>query len=427
MNQEFIDDTMNQVPNEPQNKIRFYLVIMKKLKKFRWLLSLIYLLYVVVLALIMVFVLVTAQGSSSIGAGYFAMTLLGLMVADFFPGTFMLYQLIDAMPPNFLLFFFQRGYSMFFFAIILNFIVFYLIGLLIDKRKTIIERMKKISLVGYVVILGVILFIGGLFFYNYYKSTSTGWMIEENPNNQLSEPKLLMDRQIVSKKLSEIPLKYIYLERPDGIRYPELYFSPDGTQFAYEATIADFGGVTENGLVINNEILQGLTVDSFSFSPDSKHYAYTAYDQKVNSGRVVVIDDKRQSYLLPSSVSDGVIFSPDSKHYVYEIEMPGYNSAMLIDNHVGPKYSYVSSFAFSPDSRHYLYVGNNVDQQTGAQNSYLIIDGKITKDVEPGSWMNLKFSPDSQTITYIFDQANGLSIFINGQQDKKSYDQVGSL
>ncbi len=424
MDEEFINSITNLSPDGSSDKIRSHLIIIKKLKQFMWLLPFIYLLYVIVLFLMIILVLTLTSG---IGGGYFAMGLLALLVADFLPGPFILGLIINIVPPN-LLFPFQGGYFLFFLAIALNFVTFSLIGFLIDRRKTIIEWMKKISLIGYAVILVVILMLGGLVFYSSHKSNFVEWTIKENPINQLSESKLFMDHQIMSKKLSEIPLKYIGLDRPDGIKYPTLYFSNDGTQFAYKTTLFSFGGVVENGLVINNETLPGLTVVSFSFSPDSRHYAYTAYGQEVNSGQFIIIDDKRQNYNLPDSGSNDIIFSPDSKHYAYQIEMPGYTSAILIDDQIGPKYSYISSnFAFSPDSKHYLYVGNNVDDQTGTKNSHLIIDGKIIQDIDPGSLEYLTFTPDSQKIAYISRQANGLSVFINEQQDKNNYDQLGSL
>jgi len=404
MDQEFVDDTTNPTPNGSQNKTQ---TIFKKLKKLCLLLPLFYLCYIGILVLLIIF----ASRVEGIGAGYFAMGLLSLLVADFLPGSFILSQIINFIPPN-LLFPFRGDYFLFFIAIIFNFVAFYLIGLLIDKRKTIIKRMKNISPVGYVVILGVILLVGGFFFYTSNKSTVAGWIIEENSNNQLGQSKLLTDHQIISKKLSEIPLKYINLENPDGIRYPTLYFSNDGTQFAYEI---------KNGLVINNEMLQGLGIYNFSFSPDSGHYAYTAvsrevYGGKVTGGEFIVIDDKKQSYSLPSRMSDGVIFSPDSKHYAYEIEMPGYNSAMLIDNHVGPKYSYNSSFAFSPDSKHYAYVGTNIDPPS----RILIVDGKVTKNIDP---YFLVFSPDGQKLAYVM----GSFVFVNDVRDKNSYEYLGPL
>jgi Tol biopolymer transport system component len=133
-------------------------------------------------------------------------------------------------------------------------------------------------------------------------------------------------------------------------------FSPDSKHIAY--VVAD---TAENSFVVVDgeagKNYQKIMEDSITFSPDSKRVAYVASE----NGKLFLVLDRRERkefvYYWWSPILSRPLFSPDSKRIAYVAVEPVTNEYFVVlDGLAGKRYRSIKSPAFSPDSAHLAYV-----------------------------------------------------------------------
>jgi Tol biopolymer transport system component len=155
------------------------------------------------------------------------------------------------------------------------------------------------------------------------------------------------------------------VDRKEGKKYAKISFSPRSL-FSPDSERVVYGVQTDNGqfVVLFDETESEKhydRVDDFIFSPDSKHFAYTAV---MGNKWFVVVDGKEQKKYdeVPS-----LIFSPDSKHLAY-VAFRDKKQFVVLDGVEGKQYDGIfkvggvgiAKFIFdSPDALHYLAVNGN--------------------------------------------------------------------
>ncbi len=191
---------------------------------------------------------------------------------------------------------------------------------------------------------------------------------------------------------------------------PGLRVSPDGTRVAYvdyipgqepedelsPAPVAVFvdGKEPEQRFDYDGESGEAgieLEISSLIFSPDSRHYAYQAFD---NGDTYVFLDGRKTSGGDESCGSDPR-FSPDGKRFAY---IDGCNRVAVIDGRRGKEYdNAVHSITFSPDSKRVAYVGST-QQLTDV---VAVVDGQEGKSYGDVRGESFRFSPDSKRLAYV--------------------------
>jgi Tol biopolymer transport system component len=184
------------------------------------------------------------------------------------------------------------------------------------------------------------------------------------------------------------PSWHMYRENLNGVRsYHIDQFSPDGQRVAYRASNNEGRGF----VVVDNTTghLYDLTV-AYTFSPDSRHFAYIA---KADNDYFVV--------------RDGI----EGKHYQGEISLP----------------------VFSPDSQKLAYIVGADDEYRVVINS---IEGKSYDEImfdNRGDIPGITFSPDSRQIAYVAgtydtseDRYRRFTV-INGVEGENQYDRISGV
>lgn len=238
----------------------------------------------------------------------------------------------------------------------------------------------------------------------------------------------------------------------DGIAgngYSDIYldfsmFSPDSTRVAYRAMNFGEDSPADNTwfVVIDGE--QGneyQTVESITFSPDSKHIAYIADGsvhldrEKVNipagsmvykenslvfspdSNRLVcvVTSDGRQSVVVDGVPGQGynsienIVYSPDGRHLAYAAQTEN-GWCIVTDGVPGKSYESVENLVYSPDSSHIAFIAKEGLQLNARDRRYFaVLDGKESEK-QTNKISNLTFSPDSNHLIYISEENISISM-----------------
>jgi Tol biopolymer transport system component len=250
-------------------------------------------------------------------------------------------------------------------------------------------------------------------------------------------------------------------ENSNGVRsYYINEFSPDGQRVAYRAS-TDAGKVF---VVVDNTTgqLYDMTV-AYTFSPDSRHFAYIAkagndyfvvrdgIEGKHYQGEISLPvfshDSQKLAYIVGTDdgyrvvingvegkpydeimfdnrgAIPGITFSPDSKHvaYVagtYDTSEDRYRRFTVIKGVEGEK-QYdrisISGVIFSPDSRR---TANTV---TINQQSFAVIDG--IQQPYGGADENIVFSPDSRRVSYAAG-SSGIHYVVTDGEKGEEYNHV---
>ncbi len=161
-------------------------------------------------------------------------------------------------------------------------------------------------------------------------------------------------------------------------------FSPDGNHYSYCGLSSDHFSVMLDGKEVGtgNETNSGMLNCSVFFSPNSKHFYYTAtkhegdYRQGLAYTRFV-IDGKAELKVFESVVSQNMIFSPDGNHFAAIFADPtnAERSALFID---GKPAGYAGGYPqWSADSQH-LYTQRTIPVPGGHPGAAqeLMLDGK---------------------------------------------------
>lgn len=223
----------------------------------------------------------------------------------------------------------------------------------------------------------------------------------------------------------------------DGIKGKEyvdithITFSPDSKHLAYAGTAKKGGNST---LVVDGfETQVEGTVDMIIYSPDSKRIAYFVTASGQPEKHHVVVDGKQEKeysllfngknvmkWWITISLTQSIpFFSPDSKHYAYSAFSDG-KWCMVVDGAEGKKYENVEYFAdvhsevFSPDSKHisYAVVSN--------QKSFIVLD---SKEIE-GGYHKVAFSPDGKHIAYVIRKSEHAHFVVRDGKAGDEYEIV---
>lgn len=192
--------------------------------------------------------------------------------------------------------------------------------------------------------------------------------------------------------------------------------SPDGRRAAYKI---DVEAGTKRALVVDSRTGIGfdqVNNDSILFSPDSKHFAYSA-DR--NGIPVLMRDD--QVLAEGATIKSDAVFSSDFSRVAYKVELPGGKRAVKLDGKIGPAFPQVDngSMMFSRDSRRFVYVASNGDGQPAS--ATVVLDGQPGETYERVS--ALTFSPDSSHLAYIADRAGKERVVLDGTP-RPEYDSI---
>lgn len=126
-----------------------------------------------------------------------------------------------------------------------------------------------------------------------------------------------------------------------------------------------------------------LAANSLRFSPDGKRFIYAALTQ----GQWSVIEEQPSDTTSPKPLAashpihppfnhidtDSFIFSPDSRHLAYTATVAG-RKTVVFDGEILGEYTSARHLTFSPDSKHLVYVARQAGQ------SRLYVDGAPTNE-----------------------------------------------
>jgi len=154
--------------------------------------------------------------------------------------------------------------------------------------------------------------------------------------------------------------QFMVVDRIDGKQYDFIdtfVFSPDGTHVAYSAREGNKSFIVLDG--IEGKPYEPKWLGSPVFSPDSNHLAYLAADEK----DIFVVVDGVEKEKLGSSVSD-LMFGPDSKRLTYIGSKSGMwaqpvGAWVVVDGRKGEAYRHVWDVTFSPDSKYVAYLAGD--------------------------------------------------------------------
>ncbi|TAK96727.1 hypothetical protein EPO05_01075 [Patescibacteria group bacterium] len=152
-------------------------------------------------------------------------------------------------------------------------------------------------------------------------------------------------------------------------------FSPDGTRFAYSATLDN-----QEFVVVDNTPQENryLNIKQILFSPDGKILAYLAEN---SDGSLVIIngvEGKTYQDIGTLETEAGVTFlsfTPDSQNIVYRAE-EGQKTFVIVNTAEGKRYAEITTIYFSSDGSQIAYYAEDGNQL------YTIINNQVT-NVQP--------------------------------------------
>ena len=189
----------------------------------------------------------------------------------------------------------------------------------------------------------------------------------------------------------------IYVDGVPSKKYKyvsEFVFSPDGDSYAYRAL--DSGG---DFVVLNGKEQSKYNyVHNIFFSPDGKRIVYMV--DSGNERNYFVVDGIKENFVVSSVLDKSFTFSNDSKHYAY-ISYKDSNGNNYLNHQIifdgkflkdipGDNYS-VDRLQISPDNEKISYL---VDKESGGM--YTVVDGKeLPNGMEP-----VVYSSDGKHFAY---------------------------
>ena len=215
----------------------------------------------------------------------------------------------------------------------------------------------------------------------------------------------------------------------DGIAgkgYSEIFidfsmFSPDSARVAYRAVNFGENPPADNKWFVVIDGKQGdeyQTVESITFSPDSKHVSYIA-------DGTVYLDRAKVNIPADSTVrkENGLVFSPASKQLVFVVTLDGKQS-VVIDGVPDTGYDSIKDIVFSHDSYHLSYAAQTEDGWC------IVTDGVLGTPYE--SIENIVYSPDSNRLAFIVKE--GLNtrnrqyfVVLDGEESEQQTYKISNL
>ena len=161
-----------------------------------------------------------------------------------------------------------------------------------------------------------------------------------------------------------------------------LSFSPDSKHLAFSAVRDNEGIVVYD----KKEVAKYEEVSQPFFSPDGSRFAYVYKD---GNEHFLMLDGQRSK----SYVDVGApVFSPDSQRCTYVAQLSNGSWVMVIDGVESEEHVFVSVATFSPDSQRLAYVVH--DGEAGC----VILDGEEGPKFKDIGYTSIVFSPDSSRI-----------------------------
>ena len=218
----------------------------------------------------------------------------------------------------------------------------------------------------------------------------------------------------------------VVLDGIEGKRYESLVkdanlkFSPDSQRLAYIASNR-VGRDREIFMVIDGKEgmrYSGIDIAS-TFSPDSKHFAYTA--RTLDMKWTAVIDETEGRHFEAKYISDP-IFSPDSKRLAYRvtIDYDGGGAFVVVDDLIGRRFSTIwpDKVRFSFDSQHFAYAAQE------GKKWFIVVDHKEVSRYDFVS--QITYSPVDLHLAYVASVGKKAFVVRDGVPGKK-YDQIANL
>lgn len=178
-------------------------------------------------------------------------------------------------------------------------------------------------------------------------------------------------------------------------------FSHDGKHYAYGVETANQQLYVVDGQP--GKAYDKIPANSFTWSPDSQHYAYAGLKGEGEAAKSFeVIDGKEQGEGSPTS---RLLFSPDSQHTAYAATLANKKVVIVLDGKPQKEYDNVlnESLRFSPDSKRLMYVASiaGADDKKEDRKMAIVLDGKEQKAYDAIAGLTPRFSPDSKRIAYL--------------------------
>ena len=206
--------------------------------------------------------------------------------------------------------------------------------------------------------------------------------------------------------------KIVVVDRKEEKKYDTVHtpiFSRDSKRMAYS--------VEKNwnrGMCVVVDGIQGKTYDQITteaFSPDGSRFAYLVYERVDRSpgslgNNFAVIDGaEKKKYFQDTAVSP-VSFSPDSKHTAYTIS--GLENKVIRDDVAGKNYKRISGgVCFSPDSKRLAFTALDGDKWK------LFVDEKPGYDYGVNEYTVPVFCPDGR-LAYVAKIGTNSSVVVAG-------------
>jgi Tol biopolymer transport system component len=149
----------------------------------------------------------------------------------------------------------------------------------------------------------------------------------------------------------------------------------------------------------------GTTYAGVAVSPDGRRMAWS-----------LLRKDSQQAVALDGQVGPGfsdvgnLSFSPDSKHfaYTYQKDRRGAWGLMLDGRPVAGKYGDIAAFRFSPNSRKYAFISSAEPE------GQAVVVGEQAGPLFPQVFGPLIFSADSKRLAYVAKRSSGYAMIVDG-------------
>lgn len=222
---------------------------------------------------------------------------------------------------------------------------------------------------------------------------------------------------------------YVVLNNKKSNYYNFVYnygFSPNSKHFAYTARERNddkpANYPNSQGIYTGDDNLRefivfdgmegkkyGFSAGNIYFSPDGESFAYDMRKGKGFGQSIMILNNiESRGY---DSVGDG-IFSSDGKHFAFMASKDG-KDFFVIDNQDGQRYDDANNFIFSPNGQHYAYKVKN------GNSSFIVYDGEEKPDV---SELPI-FSSNNNQVVFVLNKNSKKYILLSGKEGK-NYDDI---
>lgn len=203
-------------------------------------------------------------------------------------------------------------------------------------------------------------------------------------------------------------------------------FSPDGRHYFYTASRGEGYDRQEFVVADGKEGRPYYAVSDVTYTPDGAHLLYLAYDRKRGRGFLVRDGEEVAAY---GQMPETLRFSPDGKRMYFRLRKEeGGKEGLVVD---GRAYLYdeVLDAEFGPDGRRFVFKAQR------GRGWVMVVDGVESELYEPDGekgevgWSRdgrLAFSKDGGRVAYVGRKAGKEFVVVEGQAGAR-YDRVANL